>query len=275
MADANEWLLGLTDSKFTAAVRALRDLLGLKDSDGFARYRAAGEVRCRTLGSTVSIDSLSDGYQSVVALAADVMAVLLNRWDDLSAAEGIVVLDELGAHLHPRWRMQVVARLRGLFPRVQFLATTHDPLCLMGLDDNEIAVIERLDDKHRTVVVQTDLPPIAGRRVDQLLTSEWFGLPSARDPQIAEAFEEYYALLALRSPTETQRDRIAVLADQLDSNRLLGDTPRERMVYESADRYLAGARTAPASGPGNDAALAMLRDIWADESPARFDPPGG
>ena len=122
-------------------------------------------MRCRALGSTVPLDRLSDGSQSVVALACDVLAVLLNRWTDAAAAEGIVVLDELGAHLHPRWRMRIVVGLRKLFPRVQFLVTTHDPLCLRGLEAGEVALIERLDDEDRTVVVRQDLPSVAGLRV--------------------------------------------------------------------------------------------------------------
>ncbi len=273
MTDANAWLLGLDDRRFATAARALKDLLQLKPTDGLQRFRSAGEVRCRVLGSTVPLDRLSDGYQSVVAVACDVLAVLLSRWTDAAAAEGIVVLDELGAHLHPRWRMRIVAGLRDLFPRVQFLVTTHDPLCLRGLEDGEVALVERLDNEDRTVVVRQDLPPVAGLRADQLLTSEFFGLRSTVDPDIEKAFDEYYALLAVRKPTVKQTRRIAALQAQLAELRLLGDTPRERLVYESADRWLArraAERSAPREGPANDAAVSMLADVWAARSPERF-----
>lgn len=273
MTDANAWLLSLDDERFAVASRALRDLLQLKPTDGLVRFRKAGEVRCRALGSTVPLDRMSDGYQSVVALACDVLAVLLNRWTDAAAAEGIVVLDELGAHLHPRWRMRIVAGLRDLFPRVQFLVTTHDPLCLRGLEDGEVALVERLEDEDRTVVVRQDLPPVAGLRADQLLTSEFFGLRSTVDPDVEKAFDEYYALLAVRQPTARQKRRIAALQAQLADLRLLGDTLRERLVYESADRWLARRavdRSAPDVGAANEAAVSMLAEVWAARSPERF-----
>jgi hypothetical protein len=273
MADANAWLLSLDDPRFEAAARALRDLLGLEGTDALLRYRKAGEVRCRTLGAVVPLARMSDGYQSVVATACDVMAVLLSRWGDMNAAEGIVLLDELGAHLHPRWRMRIVESLRRVFPRVQFLVTTHDPLCLRGLGDGEVALVQRREDADATVVVRQDLPPIAGLRADQLLTSELFGLRSTVDPQLEVAFDEYYRLLALRRPRAAQRRRIAELADQLEGLRLMGDTPRERLVYEAADRWLAtrGGREEPASvRKENDAAVAVLAEVWAQEFPERF-----
>jgi hypothetical protein len=221
----------------------------------------------------VPLDRLSDGYQSVVALACDVLAVLLNRWTDAAAAEGIVVLDELGAHLHPRWRMRIVVGLRKLFPRVQFLVTTHDPLCLRGLEAGEVALIERLDDEDRTVVVRQDLPSVAGLRADQLLTSEFFGLRSTLDPDIERAFDEYYRLLAERKPNAKQRRRITELQNQLAELRLLGDTLRERLVYESADRWLArrAAESLATDVRGDhQAAVSMLAEVWAARSPERF-----
>jgi hypothetical protein len=224
-------------------------------------------------GSLVPLGHLSEGYQSIVAVACDVMAVLLNRWNEIDAAEGIVVLDELGAHLHPRWRMRIVAGLRELFPRVQFIVSTHDPLCLRGLDAGEVALVERLNDKHHTIVVRQDLPPVAGLRVDQLLTSELFGLRSTLDPEVESTFDEYYALLALRDLTAAQSMRLAALEDELAELRLLGDTQRERLVYQAADLWLArrtASATDPEQGRGQDAAVAILADVWAAQAPERF-----
>jgi uncharacterized protein (TIGR02646 family) len=273
MTDANAWLLSLDEKLFATAARALRHLLDLGATDRLIRFRQAHEVRCRVLGSTVPLDRLSDGYQSVLALACDVMAVLLSRWTDTAAAEGIVMLDELGAHLHPRWRMRIVTSLRDLFPRVQFIVTTHDPLCLRGLDDGEVVLVERLDDEHRTVAVRQDLPPIAGLRADQLLTSEFFGLRSTVDPDLEAAFNEYYRLLALRKPTGRQSRRIAELQTQLADLHLLGDTVRERLVFEAADRWLARRDTSapePGQGRPEDTAVAMLAEVWGAHAPQRF-----
>ena len=67
---------------------------------------------------------------------------------------------------------------RRCFPRVSFSVTTHDPLCLKGLHDGEIVVLRR-DEVDRIVAV-TGLPSVEDLRVDQILTSEMFGLRATR-----------------------------------------------------------------------------------------------
>ncbi|MEW6154018.1 MAG: AAA family ATPase [Actinomycetota bacterium] len=275
LVDATAWLLSLQDDQFTAAARGLAGLLEMDEGDALTRHPSSREVRCRkkSIGRAVRIEELSDGYQSVVALAVDIMAVLLNRWSDLSAAEGVVVLDELGAHLHPRWRMRIVSSLRECFPRVQFLVTTHDPLCLKGLRDGEAVVMERLADEERTVVARTDLPPVAGMRADQLLTSEFFGLRSTIDPSLDAQFDEYFRLKGARSRTAAEEARLAELAAVLEPLRVLGETPRERLAFEAAERYLADYRAT--RGPleaaqVKEAALEDLRGIWGQSAPERF-----
>ena len=50
----------------------------------------------------------------------------------------MVLLDEIEVHLHPRWQIGIVEALRHAFPRVRFIASTHSPLCLHGLEREEI-----------------------------------------------------------------------------------------------------------------------------------------
>jgi predicted ATP-binding protein involved in virulence len=162
-----------------------------------------------------------------------------------------VLIDELGAHLHPRWRMRIVPSLRQVFPRVQFLTSTHDPLCLRGLGDGEVVVVKR--DADGEVVAVTDLPSVAGLRVDQLLTSEHFGLNSTIDPELDALFAEYYLLKAKPHRTAADTRRLDELQQQLDGLDVLGSTRRERIVLEAADDYLAKAGTL--ADPGERLAL--------------------
>jgi len=122
-------------------------------------------------------------------LSLDMMRVLSQAWESFEAAEGVALIDELGVHLHPRWQMRVTQALREAFPRVQFFATTHDPLCLRGLRDGETTILRR--DRTGGVFAIQELPPIEGLEVDQILTSEYFGLNSTVDPLFEERFEEY------------------------------------------------------------------------------------
>ncbi len=241
IGDSTEWLLSLDDRTFSAIARALKGLLGLESDDRLLRNRRAGRIDVEAFGLRVPLEHLSDGYQSVVALATDLMITLLRQWPTVDAAEGTVLIDELGAHLHPRWRMRIVPSLRQVFPRVQFLTSTHDPLCLRGLGEGEVVVVKR--DPDGGVVAVTDLPSVAGLRVDQLLTSEHFGLNSTIDPELDSLFAEYYLLKAKPHRNASETRRLHELAAQLDELEVLGGTRRERIVLEAADDYLAKAGT--------------------------------
>lgn len=82
---------------------------------------------------------LSDGQRSMAALAADIAlrCVQLNphlAGDAPSETEGVVLIDELDLHLHPNWQRVVVRSLTALFPKLQFVATTHSPFIVQSLD---------------------------------------------------------------------------------------------------------------------------------------------
>jgi len=236
---ASHWLYSLDQPEpFNGVVASLKRLMMLKEQDHFEKTKD-GRIALTALGGrTVFLEDLSAGYQSVVALATDIMSVLLRIWESIQIAEGIVLIDEIDAHLHPRWKMQIVERLRETFPRVQFLVTSHEPLSLRGLNQQEVAVMTR-SSRGRVAAITEDLPNPKALRVDQLLTSEFFGLSCTLSPELEIAFNEYYALLAKRTRTKKQDARLAELKTTLAGLRLMGDTPRERMMYEVIDEFLA------------------------------------
>ncbi|HEY7500382.1 MAG TPA: AAA family ATPase [Vicinamibacterales bacterium] len=267
--DANAWLGDLDPAQFDTVARALRPILQLGPDDRLIQEKKG--VEAEIFGARVTLEELSDGYQSVVALATDIMRVMLKRWDAMEVAEGIVVLDEVGSHLHPRWRMRIVDAMRRAFPRLQFLASTHDPLCLRGLTSGEVTVMRR--DAVNRVIAITDLPPLAGLRVDQLLTSEYFGLNSTIDPAVDNLFEEYYKLLALRQRDTAQEARLAQLKGELDAYRVLGANKRDRMMLEAIDAYLAEERAGTDGRPTLEATKKKLVEIWKT-TPATASPAG-
>lgn len=83
-------------------------------------------------GNVLPITDLSAGYQSLIWMVLDIayrMAVL-NPFmgDEIVQTAGIVLIDELDMHLHPKWQWKVIDALRGTFPNVQFIAATHSPI---------------------------------------------------------------------------------------------------------------------------------------------------
>jgi predicted ATP-binding protein involved in virulence len=93
--------------------------------------------------SKLSFDQLSSGERTLIALVADLTRRLClanpNAENPLHG-NGIVLIDEIDVHLHPKWQQKVVTKLREVFPNVQFVVTTHSPLVLTNLPDEQFKV---------------------------------------------------------------------------------------------------------------------------------------
>lgn len=86
--------------------------------------------------------NLSDGQRCMLALVADLAqkAVILNPHlgiNVLKETPGIVLIDELDLHLHPKWQRRIIEDLRNTFPKVQFICTTHSPFLIQSLRSSE------------------------------------------------------------------------------------------------------------------------------------------
>lgn len=266
LSDGKPWLHEAPRGEFNRYVRSLSALLPRQDAATFSRR--AGVIYVATPGSRNSLNDLSSGYQAVLALALDIMSVMRRGWDDMNGAEGVVLIDEIDAHLHPRWKMKIVPLLRQLFPRMQFIATSHEPLTLRSLESAEVAVLRRASGGEVFAVNgrQAEIPSPKYMRTDQLLTSELFGLHSTDDPAVDAMFEAYYDLLAKRPQGKEDKKKLARLKEDLADKRQMGTTPRERIVLEAADAFLAEREAEKAAQPAAQriAALKTLQSLWAD-----------
>ncbi|MBB3224469.1 AAA family ATPase [Pseudoduganella umbonata] len=109
-------------------------------------------------------DELSDGYRNVLALAADlaIKAAMLNpQLADraLELTPGVVLIDELDLHLHPKWQRQIVEAFRETFPMLQFICTTHSPFLIQSLRSGEELIV--LDGQPVAQVNNMDIDEIA------------------------------------------------------------------------------------------------------------------
>lgn len=94
-------------------------------------------------GTAAPWQELSDGFHVYLALVADIArrAVILNEQDGGDApalVEGVVMIDEIDLHLHPRWQRVVLDGLREAFPRLQFVVTTHSPQVLSSAENRQV-----------------------------------------------------------------------------------------------------------------------------------------
>jgi len=185
------------------------------------------------------LSALSDGYISTTGWILDLIARWTHRHRQLGAVpdedfhqqmNGLVLIDEIDLHLHPLWQVDVVGDLRTLFPRMSFVATTHNPLTLLGAKPGEITVLRR-QEQGPVQAFPRDLEP--GTRADQVLTGEWFGLPSTVDRETLEKIDEHRQLVRQGIPREDPRRRTLEkeLRHRLGSFQ---DTSIDRMVQSIA-----------------------------------------
>jgi hypothetical protein len=230
LQNAESWMTNRRVVKaplFEQIAVALKQLLMLDDSSRILRERS--RVRVEIEGHKLSLRELSDGYQSIVALAVDIMMGLAVRWSSMDVAEGVVLIDEIETHLHPRWKMEIVTRLRRVFPKLTFIATTHDPLCLRGLEPGEIVVLRRREGQVTAEVIHES---VANLRADQLLTSDLFGLYSTRDPDVNAAVLRHAVLSSTSSRSADEEMELQTLSSQFAGKFQTGDTSVARAVEQ-------------------------------------------
>ncbi|MBF4410423.1 AAA family ATPase, partial [Vibrio anguillarum] len=92
----------------------------------------------------LTLEQLSEGYRNMVALTIDLVrrTYLLNPTSNTPlAVNGIVLIDEIELHLHPRWQQRVLNDLTSLFKNVQFIVTTHSPQVLTTVHAESIRIV--------------------------------------------------------------------------------------------------------------------------------------
>jgi predicted ATP-binding protein involved in virulence len=96
-----------------------------------------------------NLSTLSSGYKAIAKLAMDIAyrAIILNphlKENAIKESKGIVLIDELDMHLHPKWQRTVVENLKNAFPNIQFITTTHSPFIVQSLKANEIINLNKI-----------------------------------------------------------------------------------------------------------------------------------
>ncbi len=149
MVHAETWLKDLSSKP--ALLRAVLDAIKtFLDVD-------AVELRDNNLLITehdkppLALKQLSDGYLTSAGWFIDLLA----RWIDYAERQGkiiepgfmqqmrgLVLIDEIDMHLHPRWQIEIIRRTRTLMPQMSFIVTTHNPLTLVGAKAEEIWMLE-------------------------------------------------------------------------------------------------------------------------------------
>jgi len=109
---------------------------------GFSNLRVQRKPRLHMAidkdGVTLNVSQLSQGEKSMMALVGDIarrLAMMNQSLDNPLEGDGIVLIDEVDLHLHPKWQRSLIRQLSETFPNCQFVLTTHSPLVISDAKD--------------------------------------------------------------------------------------------------------------------------------------------
>ena len=196
----------LGDRAVSAISHAVATFLG--DCDSLHVLEDPPRLVVDKAGATLDLSQLSDGERSLLAIVCDLgrrLALANPLLDAPLHGAGVVLIDELELHLHPKWQRDVTEKLRATFPNIQFIATTHSPFVIQGLRPGELI---NLDPKEVAEYADQSIEDIAEHVMGVNLPQK-----SMRYLQMMEAAEKYYRLL--RTPGALPRD-VADAERQLD-----------------------------------------------------------
>jgi AAA domain, putative AbiEii toxin, Type IV TA system/AAA domain len=209
LLDSMEWLRDLrlrsADGNRNAwyllniAFALLNDGLLPDPSVRVVRYDADGLWVSTKSGAVLPVGDLSDGYRAVIALVLDIVRAVDKTYGGPTVAggcildPGVVLIDEVDAHLHVSWQQRIGPWLKSHFPNMQFLVTSHSPFVCQAADANGLIVLPRPGTSEVARVADEALYCKAvNGAVDEALLSDLFGL----DHTWSEASEKKRAEMA-------------------------------------------------------------------------------
>lgn len=167
----------------------------------------------RKNGTRLGLRQLSDGERSFLSMVVDIARhlVLANPGTSspLKTGKGVILIDELELHLHPMWQRIVVEKLQNVFPRLQYITTTHSPFVIQALKPQQL--------------INLDPKSAANEFADKSIEDITEFVMGVRMPQKSERYErmmktaeEYFRLLRAANPdTEEELAKLKQALDEL------------------------------------------------------------
>lgn len=194
------------DPQLEAVRGALKQFL--PEFDNLSVRRDPLRMEVEKDGKRLTVNQLSDGEKCLIAMIGDLarrMAIANPAREKPLEGQGIVLIDEIDLHLHPKWQRMVVDKLLDVFPNCQFVISTHSPHVITHVSPDDLYRLKLIDGE----IIAARPSESYGKNVDRIL-EDLMGLETTRpDPikaelrgifqkidggQLAEASEEIAAL---------------------------------------------------------------------------------
>lgn len=182
----NAWLpqyASANRGRYVQVERLINALVGRKGWQFTGRLDKEGEYLFAKAGVEVPFPALSDGYRAFLGWLGDLLFHVCETCPSgkkLVENRGLVMVDEIDLHLHPKWQITVLQDLARHLPNIQFIVTSHSPLVVSSLEWMNIILLK--PGARQSTVTERVEWAIHGLDADQVLLTDFFGLESTRAP---------------------------------------------------------------------------------------------
>ena len=184
-------------------------------------------------GVELPLRDVSDGCRSIYATVLDLIHNMAEVYGSTGLffrdqsgrvvvqKPGVVLIDEIEAHLHPQWQLEIPEWLKVHFPEVQFIVATHSPLVAQAADPNGVFVLPSQDDLDRQPrrLDEHEYEKLRLRKAEKTLLGTAFGLKTTRSKWANDRITEWKRLNAKAksgTPLSTrERTELEELHDQM------------------------------------------------------------
>ncbi len=187
LSDFQEWLLQLDYSQKSGSEKSRKRLQKMHDLVSSDLFPGVTDFDFKKDGNNehvvvvfaagkdgdVRFEELGFGYQTTLTWLADFCKRMFELYPDAENPlheEAVVLVDEIDLHLHPKWQRDLVPTLSKVFPRVQFIVTTHSPHVLQSMAEVNLYVLRRDETSGEITVERSDVTDFTGWTVEEILS---------------------------------------------------------------------------------------------------------
>jgi len=252
--------------------RKLLNILMLEEQSAEMNYLKSG-LELRGPWGNMEFDSISDGYRSTSIWLLDFLSwsIYAGSFSTDEEIGGIILIDELEQHLHPKWQRYIIQRLHTQFAKTQFFASTHTPLLASGAVDLRNSIIFRLslDALQEASGKSIDKRQLEGKRADQIL-SEAFGLITSRSPGSIDDLNRYGELF-YRKRNSVEEMEFQILIKKLNKSLFIGENTVEQLVEKAVMEVLENTLKNPPSELVTLTAKKKIKELFNREKKGEKD----
>jgi len=196
-----------------------------KDVDILVSYN---NVEFKEKGTIVDFDQLSAGYRSVIIIVCDILKRLSQNQrniKNIADFQGIVLIDEVELHLHPKWKYEFISTLRDILPNIQFIVTTHSPTVILGASKE--AVFYKIFKEEGNITISDQIEN-KGYTNNTIISSPLFDL----DTMASRDFDN-----SKFSSDDFVFDKIhKVISDKISKENIFDDVEIEKLIALELDK---------------------------------------